>query len=145
MPLTTTSRNDWRLLILDGHESHISTEFKVEYAVNKVFLLPLPPHSTHILQPLDIAVFSSLKTEYRATVDMLALISNADAISKQDFLLSYHKARLVAICRKNCISGFRKTGLWPVDVSVPLANPRLIQSVAEAIASEGKNGSKQSR
>ena len=49
------------LLVLDGHGSHITIDV-IEFArSNNVHLLCLPSHTSHILQPLDIGVFKSLK------------------------------------------------------------------------------------
>lgn len=48
------------LVILDGHSTHLQVNV-VELAVeNRVTILELPPHSTDILQPLDLAVLKSL-------------------------------------------------------------------------------------
>ena len=54
-----------RLLVLDGHGSHESTEFMWECFQNNIHLLFLPPHTSHVLQPLDLAVFGPLKQAYR--------------------------------------------------------------------------------
>jgi len=50
-----------RLLICDGHDSHISTDFIRHCIANDIVLLLLPPHSSHLLQSLDVGIFSSLK------------------------------------------------------------------------------------
>ncbi|XP_011863938.1 PREDICTED: uncharacterized protein LOC105559902 [Vollenhovia emeryi] len=50
------------VLFIDGHASHISVrlaEFCKQY---KIELVALYPNATHILQPLDVAVFHPLKT-----------------------------------------------------------------------------------
>jgi hypothetical protein len=39
----------YRLLILDGHESHQSWDFKQYCLDNKILTLCMPPHSSHIL------------------------------------------------------------------------------------------------
>jgi hypothetical protein len=50
----------WRLLILDGHGSHITMEF-IDYCDrHRILLMILPPHSTHTLQPLDVVLFKPL-------------------------------------------------------------------------------------
>ena len=52
------------LLIQDGHASHISIEV-IEYArANSIYILCLPAHTTHILQPLDVGVFKSFKSNF---------------------------------------------------------------------------------
>ncbi|KAG9191048.1 hypothetical protein G6011_09136 [Alternaria panax] len=46
----------YRLLLLDGHGSHVTMEF-IEYChEHKILLAVLPPHATHTLQPLDVYV-----------------------------------------------------------------------------------------
>ena len=46
-----------RLFIFDGHNSHISFEMAQAAIENNIHLLCLPPHTTHALQPLDVACF----------------------------------------------------------------------------------------
>jgi hypothetical protein len=48
---------EFRLLILDGHGSHATFQFKQFAHSNKIILLYLPAHITHMLQPLDIGIF----------------------------------------------------------------------------------------
>jgi hypothetical protein len=54
----------YRLLILDGHESHLNQDFKDYCLEHKILTLCMPPHSSHILQPLDVVCFSPLKRKY---------------------------------------------------------------------------------
>ncbi|KAF2889922.1 hypothetical protein ILUMI_16251 [Ignelater luminosus] len=51
------------LLIYDGHVTHISFELIKLAQENQVTIIKLPPHTTHVLQPLDVAVFKGLKTK----------------------------------------------------------------------------------
>ena len=51
------------MFVMDGHGSHLTKEF-VDYCYEpevKISVFLLPPHSTYILQPLDIGVFQSFK------------------------------------------------------------------------------------
>jgi len=50
-----------RLLVCDGHDSHISGSFIAHCLQNRIILLILPPHTSHLLQPLDVAIFGPLK------------------------------------------------------------------------------------
>lgn len=50
-----------RVLICDGHDSHVNGRFIRHCRENNIHLLVLPPHSSHFTQPLDIGVFSPLK------------------------------------------------------------------------------------
>ena len=52
------------ILFVDGHKSHVTLEV-IDLAREKnVILFCLPPHTTHALQPLDVAVFKSLKAYF---------------------------------------------------------------------------------
>jgi hypothetical protein len=50
-----------RPLLLDGHGSHINVDFLHRAEELDILTLALPPNSTHLLQPLDVSVFQSLK------------------------------------------------------------------------------------
>lgn len=50
-----------RLLITDGHSSHVTANVIAFCMENAIELLILPPHTSHILQPLDVGVFAPLK------------------------------------------------------------------------------------
>lgn len=58
------ARRRWRLLILDGHGSHLTMEFINYCDDNKILLIIYPPYSTHSLQLLDVRIFSPLATAY---------------------------------------------------------------------------------
>ena len=53
------------LLLLDGHSTHYQLELIRNVRQKKVLVLCLPPHMTQA-QPLDCAVFSPLKAQWRA-------------------------------------------------------------------------------
>ncbi|XP_065674145.1 uncharacterized protein LOC136091088 [Hydra vulgaris] len=52
------------LLILDNHETHMSINFINLASDNDVIVLTIPPHTSHKLQPLDIAVYGPFKCHY---------------------------------------------------------------------------------
>ena len=53
------------LQIFDDHKSHSKSLELIDYArENGLFLLPLPPHTTHKLQPLDRATFKPLRSYF---------------------------------------------------------------------------------
>jgi len=61
--------NEARLLILDGHVSHINYKFLKYCEQNDIIVFCLPAHSTHLLQPLDVVLFSALQNAYKKTVE----------------------------------------------------------------------------
>lgn len=57
------------LLIMDNLASHLTPDRIDVVQENQVELLCLPPNSTHMLQPLDVAVFHKFKGEYSKIVN----------------------------------------------------------------------------
>ena len=53
-----------RLLILDGHKSHNLVDFHQYCEEHKIITLCMPPHSSHLLQPLNVGCFAPLKKAY---------------------------------------------------------------------------------
>ncbi|KAH7471320.1 hypothetical protein FOMA001_g13102 [Fusarium oxysporum f. sp. matthiolae] len=58
---TNRSTGPYRLLILDGHESHHSADFERYCEEKKIITLCMPAHASHLLQPLDVGCFAVLK------------------------------------------------------------------------------------
>jgi len=59
----------YRLLVKDGHGSHITAKVIAHCMKHAIDLLILPPHTSHILQPLVVGVFSPLKRALTAETD----------------------------------------------------------------------------
>jgi hypothetical protein len=103
-----------RLLILDGHESHNSVKFQQYCKEAKIITLCMPPHSSHLLQPLDVGCFSSLKRAYgRQAEDMMR--NRINHITKIEFLPAFQQAYHRTITKENILGGFRGAGLVPHD------------------------------
>ena len=61
----------YRLLIVDGHESHAVTS-STSTVRNRRLSLCMPSHLSHLLQPLDVCCFAPLKRAYYANIDSWA-------------------------------------------------------------------------
>jgi 4-hydroxybenzoate polyprenyltransferase len=88
--------------------------------LNKIWLPWLPSHSSHITQPLDVAVFGPLKRYYRQLTRFWASYEATSPHQQQLFLQAYEEASRKALTRRNIISGFSATGLFPIDVQKAL-------------------------
>ncbi|OJD12180.1 hypothetical protein ACJ73_09398, partial [Blastomyces percursus] len=104
----------YRLLILDGHGSHNGPEFDQFCTQNLIIPLYMPAHSSHLLQPLDVACYSPLKQAYRKEVEKRMGLG-INHIDKDEFLTIYPSVRTAALSEKNIQSGFKATGLAPYD------------------------------
>ena len=118
----------YRLLILDGHSSHSTPEFDQFCRQKQIITVCLPPHTSHILQPLDVACFGPLKRAYSQLVQNLARKSIFH-VDKRDFLEMYEIARETIHSGPNIVSGFRATGLVPFNPDYVLSQlPELTPS-----------------
>ena len=103
-----------RLLILDGHESHNSVDFHQYCEEHKIITLCMPPHSSHLLQPLDVGCFAPMKKAYGRQAELL-MRSKITRITKLEFLPCFKGAFDASITRSNIQGGFRGAGLVPFD------------------------------
>jgi hypothetical protein len=108
----TNSR--YRLLILDGHESHHSVEFEEYCKENKIITLCMPAHASHLLQPLDVGCFGPLKKAYGRQIEHLIRCSITH-ISKTEFFPAFRAAHQASITESNIKAGLRGAGLAPFD------------------------------
>ncbi|KAF2683601.1 DDE-domain-containing protein [Lentithecium fluviatile CBS 122367] len=110
------ARRSYRLLILDGHGSHITMDF-IDYCdKHRILLAILPPHSTHTLQPLDVAMFKPLSTAYSAELSKhLQMGQGLASITKGDFFPLFWNAWKASFKESTILSSFRATGISPPD------------------------------
>lgn len=108
-----------RLLIIDGHGSHHTYEF-IQYATdNNISIFGLPSHCTHLLQPLDVVIFSPIKHYYSEAINQLVR-DGLNAITKIEFFTIIHNVRLRTMQENSIKSAFRNTGIWPYMPSIIL-------------------------
>lgn len=72
----------------------------------------MPPHSSHILQPLDVGCFGPLKKAYGKQIESY-IQGNQTHITKEDFFPAFKAAFQEAITPENIQGGFRGAGIRP--------------------------------
>ena len=95
-----------RMLIWDGFGTHETLEVMEFCFENNIILCRMPSHTSHKLQPCDIAVFSPLKAAYREQVERMER-GGVNTIGKQHFTYLYSPARERALTKKNIFAGWR--------------------------------------
>lgn len=119
--LTETS-----VLLLDGHHSHtqVALELKEDLKKNNVIVLVLPPHTSHVLQPLDCGVFAELKGEFRrrnkenSIPELLNfnLTSIAEATRKRIELITKFLASWKRVAQiSTIVQSWGRTGIYPFN------------------------------
>jgi len=113
---STSSRlkGRYRLLILDGHGSHLTPKFDEICAKNDIIPICMPAHSSHLLQPLDIGCFATLKRSYGRMVET-QMRNGVNHIEKYDFLIAYPDARTEAFKSETIKNSFGSAGLVPFE------------------------------
>lgn len=102
------------MIVLDGHESHQSADFEAFCRENNIITISLPPHSSHLTQPLDVGCFSALKKAYSQEIEHFVR-SHINHITKVEFFLAFKAAHFTAMTESNNKGGFRGAGLVPFD------------------------------
>lgn len=106
----------YRLIIFDGHSTHLSFEF-IEYALDhNIILLCYPPHTTHALQGLDVVIFGRFKLDWVDERDKYSSV-HSGTIGKHNFLRIFASAYPRTFTSSNILEAFKKTGIWPYDPS----------------------------
>ena len=123
------------VMIGDNLSSHINLNVLELCKQNDVCFVALPPNSTHLTQPLDVAYFRPMKMAWHKILTYWKTKGKgrkAPSLPKDEFL-KLLKALMHSLEDKghhNLVSGFRKTGIYPLDKQQVLA--RLpSQTVAE--------------
>ena len=98
-----------RLMIYDGHLSHVgftTLQCSLEW---KVTILKLPPNTTDLLQPLDVSVFKSLKQKWGQLLHA-RLRKTRSALTKSEFAtaISSDDVWEQSFTKTSIVNGFRK-------------------------------------
>ena len=114
-----SSPENKHLLLLDGHTSHCKNLEAIKLArENGVVMMSFPAHTTHRLQPLDVAFFKSLKSWYNIQMEKFLRTSHGQTVSAHQISGFVGAAFLKAASMETAVNGFKKTGLWPPDQHV---------------------------
>jgi hypothetical protein len=105
------------VLIYDGYGSHYNEEIVSRAIQLKIILVLLPANATHILQPLDVAVFKPFKTTLKRHFECFMIENATTTFSKKDMIQVASSAWLKAVVERdqNIIHGFQTTGIWPLS------------------------------
>ena len=133
LPFTAARRSATApvILILDNFYGHVHPDVLQVSSNNDVIMLGLPPHSTHITQPLDVTLMKPLKDYWSNVVAALQVKNPWNKYTEQDVIRLLCEPNLAlgmesgadqpwspwskAFTPANIKSAFNKTGLWPVD------------------------------
>lgn len=105
------------MVILDGYSTHLSIRVLRMLRDNGVIVYVLPSHTSHVTQPLDVAVFGPMKAHAR---QRLSVYNNSlgNARTKLNVYAACEiitQAYLLSMTAANIKAGFRRTGIHPLN------------------------------
>lgn len=103
------------LLLLDGHSTHYQPGVIRMAAKEQVILFCLPPHSSHLTQPLDKGCFSPLKRYWREECKKYLVDHPGRVMTRFQFSRIFSAAWFKGMTSQNVIAGFKTTGVFPLD------------------------------
>jgi DDE superfamily endonuclease len=114
----------YRMLLYDGYFSHLElpfVEFCEEY---EIIPFCFPPHLTHLIQPLDVSVFSVFKHHHRVCIQDKVRTGDLD-FSVFDFLSAFQTFHKETFTYHTLLNGWKATGLDPKHVNSSVIISRL--------------------
>lgn len=103
------------ILFVDGHTSHLTLHLSEFCNKNGIILVALYPNATHILQPMDVAVFRALKNCWKKDVAKWRVENSKAKLKKENFAPLLQKVLNKTITETIVANGFRACGLCPFN------------------------------
>lgn len=107
-----------KLVIGDNLASHFSPTVIEACEENNIYMTALPPNSTHLMQPLDVAVFAPFKKKWRQILDKWRSETKSSSSIPKEYFPTLLNRLWLAVSENvsnNLQSGFRATGLCPFN------------------------------
>ena len=117
-------RGRYRLLILDGHQSHLTYEFLSTAESLDIICFCLLAHSTHFTQPLDVACFQIERHWHNRSIEDKVRAGELN-FSKYTFLQVLNQIREKTFTQRAIRSAFRRAGVVPHNSERVLAAMKL--------------------
>ena len=102
-----------QLIILDSHHSHEVLDLLVMAKQNGIIIMAMPPHTTHMLCPLDRTVFKPLKDYYNRECSDFLSLNPTNQVTKWNWPKLFKTAFDNAVTPTNIKEGFRACGIHP--------------------------------
>lgn len=109
------------VFLVDGHTSRLNSILMEEFRSNNIKVPVLPSHASHVLQPLDLAVFGVFKATISKGDSNLRKLTLPERRSAM--MVKAIKSLYLALSPDIILKSFQLSGLHPYDPSIPLKHP----------------------
>lgn len=100
------------ILFVDGHRSHLTLALSDFCVQHKIELIALYPNATHVLQPMDVALFRPLKLNWSKVVATWRMEHDGISLDKTSFAPLLNKAISILDTKRILGNGFKACGLY---------------------------------
>lgn len=112
------SAEDPILLVADNHSTHCSLPAIIFCRNNHITFLTLPPHSSHVIQPLDKGFFAPMKAAYASEAEKWLVQHPGEVIRLTDVAGIFKEAYTATARVKLAEKAFEVTGIEPYNPDV---------------------------
>ena len=103
------------LLFMDNHSSHISSDIIAQARLHGVDIVTIPPHSSHVVQPLDLTIYGPLKQAWARQVSYYHDANPGQRITDRQVGGILARAWRSAMRTDSIKKGFESSGICPFD------------------------------
>ena len=93
---------------------HVLIDLVKKAKTEDITIVKYPPHITDQLQPLDVTCFGSLKWKWESLLNEW-VVERGSKLTEANFVNLLSKVWHEGLKPSNVLSGFRTTGIFPVD------------------------------
>lgn len=111
--LVRCSKDEPILILMDNHESHCTLEAINYCRENGMVVVTFPPHCTHRMQPLDVAVNGPFKQKLSVAQNDWLVNHPGKTITIHDLAGIVTPAYNQSYNTRNLLAGFSKPGIYP--------------------------------
>lgn len=121
------SNETWLVLFYDAFRAHMTARVIGILANSRIAVMVLPAHTSDRLQPLDVSVFGPFKHRTNQAVNdrlrsFVVASRSGLRFSSLDIWRCIQSGYRLSFSKENIESGFKKSGIWPLDFTVVCAN-----------------------
>nr|XP_018906716.1 PREDICTED: uncharacterized protein LOC109036800 [Bemisia tabaci] len=107
------------LLVLDNHGSHVNLDAVDLAKKSGVHMVTVPPHTTHKLQVLDVAVYKPFKNNFELAIDdFMKNPKNVGVRIAQKHVAGFVNIAYSGLTAQMAKNGFKKCGLYPLNRNI---------------------------
>ena len=114
------------IVFIDDRASHFSIELSEFFSKNRIILVALFPIATHILQPLNVAVFVPIKAKWKSFCRQWSTDHEGQEINKENVPVKLNSFIIDPTITINIESDFKKTEIFPLKAN-SIDNTKIVQ------------------